>query len=226
MATPGTRRRPDAAPALAQYRRRAPRYDLELAPFEPVRTQAVAALGLQRDATVLDVGCGTGLSFSLLRRGIGAGGHIVGVDQSPEMLACARQRVREQGWDHVRLVCAPAAAARLAGGADAALFHLVHDVLRDDAALANVLRHLKPGARVVATGLHWAPPWLWPVNAFVLMAALYSVTSLEGLVRPWDKLAPRLDGFAVRDVLGGAMFIASGWYRGVAGRNRERDRIS
>lgn len=222
MATPGRRRRPDPAPALAQYRRRAPHYDLELAPFEPVRTQAVAALELQRDATVLDVGCGTGLSFPLLRQGIGAGGHIVGIDQSPEMLACARQRVREQGWGHVRLVCAPAAAARLAGDADAALFHLVHDVLRDDAALANVLRHLKPGARVVATGLHWAPPWLWPANAFVLLAALYSVTSLEGLARPWDKLASRLHDVAVQEVLGGAMFIASGWYRGVAGRDRDR----
>lgn len=213
MARPVPRRRPDPAAALAQYRHRAPCYDLELAPFEPVRTQAVAALELQRDATVLDVGCGTGLSFPLLRRRIGAGGHIIGIDQSPEMLACARQRVREHGWDHVRLVCAPAAAARLAGGADAALFHLVHDVLRDDAALANVLRHLKPGARVVATGLHWAPPWLWPVNAFVLMAALYSVTSLEGLVRPWDKLASRLHDVAVQEVLGGAMFIASGSYR-------------
>ena len=211
---PVPRRRPDPAAALAQYRHRAPCYDLELAPFEPVRTQAVAALQLRRDATVLDVGCGTGLSFPLLRRRIGAGGHIVGIDQSPDMLACARQRVREHGWDHVRLLCAPAAAARLAGRADAALFHLVHDVLRDDAALANVLRHLKPGARVVATGLHWAPPWQWPVNAFVLLAALYSVTSLDGLARPWDKLATRLDDLAVQEVLGGAMFVASGWYRG------------
>ncbi|NKE65625.1 methyltransferase domain-containing protein [Ramlibacter sp. RBP-2] len=218
MATPVTRRRPDPAAALAQYRRRAACYDFELAPFEPVRLQAVAALHLQRGATVLDVGCGTGLSFPLLHGRIGAGGHIVGIDQSPAMLARARQRVREHGWGQVQLVCAPAAAARLAGGADAALFHLVHDVLRDDAALVNVLRHLKPGAQVVATGLHWAPPWLWPANAFVLLAALYSATSLEGLARPWDKLAARLDEVAVREVLGGAMFIASGSCR--AGRRR------
>ena len=220
MATSVTRGRPDPAAALAQYRRRAPDYDLEVALFEPVRRQAVAALDLQRNATVLDVGCGTGLSFPLLRRHIGAGGHIIGIEQSPDMLARARERVREHGWEHVRLVRAPAAAARIAGRADAALFHLVHDVLRDDAALANVLRHLKPGARVVASGLHWAAPWLWPVNAFVMMAALYSVTSLEGLVRPWDKLAASLDDFAVQEVLGGAMFIAGGSYCGVAGRDR------
>lgn len=213
MATPVTRRRPDPAAALAQYRRRAPWYDLEVAPFEPVRTQAVAALDLRQGATVLDVGCGTGLSFPLLHRRIGAGGHIIGIEPSPDMLVRARERVREHGWDHVQLVCASAAAARIAGHADAALFHLVHDVLRDEAALANVLRHLKPGARVVATGLHWAPPWLWPANVFVALAALYSVTSLEGLARPWDKLAARLDDLAVQEVLGGAMFIASGSYR-------------
>lgn len=210
MGTPVTRRRPDPAAALAQYRRRADCYDLEVAPFEAVREQAIQALDLRPGATVLDVGCGTGLSLPLLRRRIGGGGHIIGIEQSPDMLAKARQRVREQRWDHVRLVCAPAAAARIDGRADAALFHLVHDVLRDDDAIANVLRHLKPGARVVASGLRWAPAWLWPANAFVMMAALYSVTSLEGLARPWDKLAPWLDRFALRDVLGGAMFIASG----------------
>ncbi len=212
MAAPAARRGPDPA-ALARYRRRAPRYDLELAPFEPVRAQAVAALRLQRDETVLDVGCGTGLSFPLLHRCVGANGRIAGIEQSPEMLAQARDRVREHGWDRVHLVCAPAADARWSGQADAALFHLVHDVLRDDAALANVLRHLKPDARVVATGLQWAPPWLWPANGFVLLAALYSVSSLEGLARPWDRLAARLAAFSVRDVLGGAMFLASGSYR-------------
>ncbi len=214
MAPPVTRRRPDPAAALAQYRRRAPCYDLEVAPFEPLRGRAVAALDLQRGATVLDVGCGTGLSFALLHARVGAGGRIIGIEQSPDMLARARERVREHGWDHVRLVCAPAASARITGGADAALFHLVHDVLRDEAALANVLRHLRPAARVVATGLQWAPPWLWPANVFVTLAALYSVTSLEGLARPWDRLAARLDDVAVDAVLGGAMFIASGRYRG------------
>ena len=93
MATPVTRRRPDPAAALAQYRRRAPDYDLEVALFEPVRRQAVAALDLQRNATVLDVGCGTGLSFPLLRRHIGAGGHIIGIEQSQIGRASWRETV-------------------------------------------------------------------------------------------------------------------------------------
>ena len=40
----GPRRRPELARAVAQYARRAAHYDLELAPFEPVRTEVIALL--------------------------------------------------------------------------------------------------------------------------------------------------------------------------------------
>ena len=42
---------------------------------------------------VLDVGCGTGLSLALLRAAVGDAGVVYGFDQSPEMLALARERV-------------------------------------------------------------------------------------------------------------------------------------
>jgi demethylmenaquinone methyltransferase/2-methoxy-6-polyprenyl-1,4-benzoquinol methylase len=201
---------PDRRAALAQYRRRARIYDAELALFEPIRADAVELLHLQPGATVLDVGCGTGLSFGLLHKCLGRAGRIIGIEQSPEMMAQARARVREHHWPHVELVCAPAASARLHGRADAALFHFTHDILREDAALDNVLSHLKPGARVVATGLQWAPPWAVPTNAFVMLAALHSVTSFEGLGHPWSKLAQRLRGVNVEHALMGGIFIASG----------------
>ena len=210
MNTFATRRAPDREAALAQYRRRAEHYDDELAFFEPVRRQAIAALALQPGATVLDVGCGTGLSFELLRERIGPKGHIVGIEQCPEMLARAGDRARQHHWGNIELVCAPAASAPLHRRADAALFHFTHDVLREDAAIDHVMAYLKPGARVVATGLRWAPAWLWPANAFVLLAAMYSVTCLEGFGQPWNKLAARLVAVQVRGALMGSVFIASG----------------
>jgi SAM-dependent methyltransferase len=213
MPTPVTRRAPDRSAALAQYRRRAKIYDAELALFEPIRTDAIAALQLRAGAAVLDVGCGTGLSFAPLVQRIGDTGRIVGIEQSPEMIARAQARVRENHWDNVELVCAPAAAAQIPGQADAALFHFTHDVLREDAALVNVLSHLKPGARVVASGLQWAPPWSWPANGFVMLAAIYSVTSFEGLGNPWSKLAQWLDQLEVQHALMGGIYIASGVYR-------------
>jgi SAM-dependent methyltransferase len=205
-------RHPGRAAALDQYRRRAPQYDFEVALFEPIRRQAIDALDLHEGDTVIDAGCGTGLSFALLADRIGSRGRIVGIEQSTEMIVQARERVAQQRLHHVHLVRAPAATAAIPLRADAALFHLTHDILRDDLALANVLSHLKPGAHVVASGLRWAPPWLWPSNAFVLAAALYSTTSIEGLREPWDKLAAHLRHVEVRTTLLGAMFVASGLY--------------
>lgn len=210
MPPPAQRPPRGLAAALAQYRRRAAYYDAELAWFEPLRTEAIALLALQPGQRVLDVGCGTGLSFEPLERAVGRGGAVVGVEQSPEMIQLARQRVARHGWHNVTLVEAPAQAAALHGRMDAALFHFTHDVLRDPLALDNMLRHLKPGARVVAVGLKWAPAWAWPANAFVALAALHSTSSLGGLGRPWDLLAQRLQQVQVKDALFGAAFIASG----------------
>jgi demethylmenaquinone methyltransferase/2-methoxy-6-polyprenyl-1,4-benzoquinol methylase len=207
---PAAGRRPDPQQSLAQYRRRAARYDAELAPFDSYRREAIAQLGLQPGQHVIDVGCGTGLSFSGLLERIGAGGRIVALDPSPDMLALARERVQRNHWTNVDLLQAGAAQARLRGRADAALFHFTHDVLRDAGALDHVLAHVKPGGRVVATGLQWAPPWLAPTNVFVWMAAVYSVSSLEGLQRPWDLLAARLVEVSVQTALLGGIYVAAG----------------
>lgn len=208
-----TSRGPDRHAALAQYRRRAGVYDLELAFFEPLRRLAIARLALRPGEVVLDVGCGTGLSLAGIRQGIGPRGRIVGVEQSPEMIALARARGAGDRRARATLICAPVETARLGVQADAALFHFTHDILLRPEAIANVLAHLRPGARVVASGLKWASPHLLrPVNLFVFSAALRSVTSLEGLDRPWRLLEQRLGRMRVETRLLGAGYVASGVY--------------
>lgn len=200
--------------ALDQYRRRASVYDAELALFEPIRRKAVARLALQPGDTVIDAGCGTGLSLPLLRAAVGARGRIFGIEQCPEMLANARDGVRRQRWRNVTLIEAPVEDAVIERfgdrPADAALFHFTHDILREPAAIANVLQSLRPGAGVVACGLKWSAPWAWPVNLFVFGAALHSVSSLAGLAQPWSLLAGQLDAFEVESAAAGAVFIARG----------------
>lgn len=205
-----TRRTPDRAAALAQYRERAGVYDLELALFEPIRRSAIQMLALKPGQTVLDLGCGTGLSLPLLAAGVGPGGRIVGIEQSPEMLERAQQRVQAHRWGNVELLCSPVEVATIGLKADAALFHFTHDILQRPEAVANVLRHLKPGARVVATGLKWADGWQWPTNLFVLPAALRSVSSLAGLEAPWAGLAKAIPGLDVQSTLMGGGFVVSG----------------
>lgn len=201
---------PDRAAALAQYRSRASFYDLELALFEPIRQEAISQLALRRGDTVLDVGCGTGLSLGRLQQEVGPKGHVVGIEQCPEMLELAQRRVEQQGWRNVTLLCAPVETAALERMADAALFHFTHDIMRSPEAVANVVAHLKPAAHVVAAGIQWAGPWAWPVNWFVLPIALHSTTSLEGLGSPWDKLAALFGPLDVQTRCMGAVFIASG----------------
>jgi ubiquinone/menaquinone biosynthesis C-methylase UbiE len=204
------RQGPDRGAALSQYEARAATYDFELALFEPIRATAIERLRLQPGETVLDVGCGTGLSLERLRREVGATGHVVGIEQCPAMIARARDRLCAQANENVTLICAPAEESQLEGRADAALFHFTHDVLQRPAALDRVLRHLKPGGRLVACGLQWAPPWALPINFFVWGAALRSVSSFHGLERPWALLAERVDGLEVEDLLLGAVFLARG----------------
>jgi trans-aconitate methyltransferase len=203
-------RRPDRSAALAQYRRRAGVYDLELYLFEPIRRRAIERLGLARGDVVIDVGCGTGLSFEQLVARVGDGGRVIGIEQSPEMIEQARRRVDEHRWRNVRLVNAPVEEAAIRARADAALFHFTHDVLRAPGAVANVVAHLKPGARVVACGLQWSRRWALPVNLAVLAAARHSVSTLEGLRAPWSHLADRLGPLRVETTMLGAVFIASG----------------
>ena len=201
---------PNRTTALRQYRSRARIYDLELMLFEPVRQRAINLLLLKKGDRVIDVGCGTGLSLGPLESIVGTEGSIVGIEQSPEMLERARSRAVEAGWNNVTLINTSVEDAVFPVAADAALFHFTHDIMRTPKALANVIRNLKPGARVVAAGLKWAPLRTMPLNLLVWNAALRSTSTLEGLARPWSNLEPLLQGLEVERMLGGTVYIASG----------------
>jgi ubiquinone/menaquinone biosynthesis C-methylase UbiE len=201
---------PDREAALNQYRDRAPIYDLELRVFEPIRRRAINRLWLRRGSTVIDVACGTGLSFEALRKQVGSKGHLIGIDQSADMLARARERIERNGWSNFTLIQAPIEFAEIGVLGDAALFHFTHDVMRTSAAVRNVLRNLRAGARVVACGLKWAPVWAMPVNGAVLYAAMRSVSTFEGLRRPWTHLEPHLAEFQIEERQAGSIYIASG----------------
>jgi len=201
---------PNRSTALRQYRSRARIYDLELALFEPVRQRAIELLRLKKGDSVLDVGCGTGLSLTALEGLVGAEGSIIGIEQSPEMLERARARATENNWTNIAFISASVEEAAIPRAADAALFHFTHDIMRTPAAVANVVGHLKPGARVVAAGLKWAPIRTMPLNLFVWNAAMRSTSTLEGLARPWSNLEPLVADIQVEQMLGGTVYVASG----------------
>lgn len=200
----------DAARAL--YGWRAGSYELQLAPYEFIRRMAVDRLGLRNGDGVLDLGCGTGMSLPLLHRAVGPAGRITAVDLSPDMLAVARGHVQQEGWSNVDLVCATVEDAALPQQADAAMLHFCHDILQSPQALDHVLKHLRPGARVVATGLKWTAPGLAPLNALVGMQMAQSVTNYEGLSAPWQLLLERGVTLEVDTLVMGTIFVAHGVY--------------
>jgi ubiquinone/menaquinone biosynthesis C-methylase UbiE len=77
--------------------------------IDGLRHDAVDALALSRGDTVVDLGCGTGANLPHLRDAVGSDGTVVGVDLTPGMLAQARERVEDAGWENVHLVQADAA---------------------------------------------------------------------------------------------------------------------
>ncbi len=89
---------------------------------------------------------------------------MLAFEQSPEMFAQARARVVREGWANVWHVCAPAETVALPEPADAVLFNYTHDILRTPAALDNIVRQLKPGARVAIAGIKFFPWWTGPLN--------------------------------------------------------------
>lgn len=196
MNTPDPRPGHQALNAL--YARRAPVYDYELMPVAPLRREAIAALGLQPGQTVLDVGAGTGLSLPGLSAAVGRTGRVVAVEPCETMMSQARQRARVEhlgsSIDFLPTAAEDADYASVLGTrrADAAIFFFTHDVLQSEEGLERAFAALKPGARIVAAGLAWAPPWMPMSNLFVLGAAMHSIVRMDGLECPWRLLESRM----------------------------------
>jgi ArsR family transcriptional regulator len=113
-------------------------------------TRAALLALLPPDWTVADLGCGTG---ALVAELAGAVRRVVGVDQSAEMLAAARERT--VGLAHVELHEGDLGALPLADACcDAALMLLsLSYAPHPGAALAELGRVLKPGGRAVIVDL-------------------------------------------------------------------------
>lgn len=196
--------------SLAKYRKRAAGYDATCGPTWPIRERAVAALQLQPGQRVLDVGCGTGLSLALLRAGVGASGMVYGCDQSPEMLAIARQRQLDSGWSNVHLMQSAAQDVELPEAVDALLFHYTHDVLRSPAALARLLACARPQARVAIAGIKYFSGWLAPLNPWVYFKNRGYNGAPGELATPWDRILPFLDDWQMTPTQFGMGYIGTG----------------
>ena len=114
---------------------------------------AIAAAPGER---VLDVGCGPGFYCLELSEDVGASGTVVGVDSSPAMLELARRRCAGRRGIDLREGEATTVPAR-DGEVDAVISVQVLEYVADvGAALAELLRVLRPGGRALVFATDWA----------------------------------------------------------------------
>lgn len=120
-----------------------------------------AALDHARPAageTVLDIGCGCGATLLELASRVGSEGSVLGVDISAPMLGRARERVRDNAVQNVRMILSDAATHAFAPGAFDLAFSRFGVMFFDapDAAFANIRSALASAGRL--TFVCWAPP--------------------------------------------------------------------
>jgi arsenite methyltransferase len=196
--------------SIQRYRARAAGYDDSAHYTMPLRLRTIDLLRLQPGDVVLDVGAGTGLSYAPLLERVGPTGRVLAFEQSPDMFAHAAARAKALADPRLWHVNAPAESVQLPQPVDAILFNYVHDISRTPAAVANILRQARPGARIAIAGMKFFPWWTGPLNLLAWLKNRPYNAKAADLWRPWDLIEPHCNGFTRAATMAGMGYIAHG----------------
>jgi len=109
---------------------------------------------------VVDVGCRTGLDFSLLQQQVGPLGRIIGVDLTDAMLDEAAARIAADRWSNVELVNSDVAAYVFPSVVDGILSTFALTLVPQfDEVIRNGALALQPGKRFVILDFKMPSGW-------------------------------------------------------------------
>ncbi len=203
---------------LLRYRAVARLYDVISA--EPVyrvgRRLGIAQLELAPGDVVVDVGCGTGLSFPEVLARIGPAGRLLGIDASAAMLTRARRRVDVQGWTNVDLleadlttVSADAVIDRLGGPASAVLASYSLSLMPAWPTAWAVMKDVAgPGGRLAVVDMQPPVGVPAPLRWLATLVCLLGGSDLHA--RPWTAVESDCQQVTSASARGGHLQIRSG----------------
>lgn len=119
-------------------------------------------------------------------------------------------------WGNVEVLLASAQEIRLTGLYDGLLMFAAPDVYASKASLAQLMPHLRCGARVVLFGSKISKRRFgWLLNSALNFAMTkLSLPTTPGIeTEPWQLVAGYLEEFVVEEHFYGWMFIAAGTFR-------------
>jgi ubiquinone/menaquinone biosynthesis C-methylase UbiE len=211
----------DSIRLISIYRKRAKRYDwttllLYVVGFRhwAYRKRAIKSLALKQGDTVVELGCGTGLNFSLLQERVGPGGKIVGVDLTDAMLDGANARIAANSWSNVKLVKSDAAAYVFPVAVDGILSTFALTLVPEfDEVIRSGAAALLPGKRFVVLDFKRPSGWLMDKAAPVLAALLtgpFGGTIEMASRKPWLSIEKHLSLIQFTNLYFGGAYIAVG----------------
>ena len=176
------------------------------------RKIAVEALRLNRGDTVIEIGCGTGLNFRLLREWIGSEGKIIGLDLTPAMLSSAGKRIQRNKWTNVELIQADAGAYSFPENVNGIISTFAITLIPEyDKIIEKGAAALSPGNRMVLLDFKLPDGWpMWLIKFLIAVTRPFGVTSDLADRHPWESIDRYLDLKGLKNFYFGSIYIAVG----------------
>lgn len=176
------------------------------------RARAIMLLKLRPGDTIVELGCGTGINFSLIMDQVGPEGRLIGVDISSKMLSCAKERVKREGWANVELVEGDIANYVFPNGTKGVLATGVMGYLDDcDRVIKAISQSLRRGGRIaIMDGKRPARMPSWFFNFFVWASRPFGVTKEYFDNHAWESVERYFQNTTFEQLYGGMLFISSG----------------
>jgi len=176
------------------------------------RRIAVEALKLEHGDTVVEIGCGTGLNFRLLRDRVGSEGKIIGVDLTAEMLSAANKRIERNQWTNIELVQCDADLYAFPEHVDGVISTFAITLVAEyDKIIQRGAKALAPGKRLVVLDFKMPDSWpMWLVKFFVILTRPFGVTLDLADRHPWESIEQYLESIELKSFYFGSIYVAAG----------------